>query len=177
MCILEVSKRREVVRTYLPSVTKKCTVMLSNSKPLVEGKDIAFTIQPQVGSTRAQAILSSLVNRFYLLDANSIQCQTPIQSQTSSGYVYVIHFAGKLAGRARHYIGFSEQLDRRLFVHRSGKGAKILNACNLQSISYGVVVVFENATRKFERFLKNRKKMAPHLSCFCPACLNELTLF
>jgi len=152
--------------------------MLSNSKPLVEGKDIAFTIQPQVGSTRAQAILSSLVNRFYLLDANSIQCQTPIQSQTSAGYVYVIHFAGKLAGRARHYIGFSEQLDRRLFVHRSGKGAKILNACNLQSISYGVVVVFENATelvitRKFERFLKNRKKTR----CFCPACLSELTLF
>lgn len=141
--------------------------MLSNSKPLVEGKDIAFTIQPQVGSTRAQAILSSLVHRFCLQDASGGK------TLACPGYVYVIHFTGKLAGRAQHYIGFSEQLDRRLFVHRSGRGARILNACNLQSISYGVVVVFENVTRSFERYLKDRKKTR----CFCPACLSELTLF
>ena len=67
-----------------PFGNQKSTVMLSNSIPLVKGKDIAFTIQPQVGSTRAQAILSSLVNRFCLQDASDSK------TLACPGYVYQI---------------------------------------------------------------------------------------
>ena len=45
------------------------------------------------------------------------------------GTVYLIHFDEKLA-HAQHYIGWATDLEKREKEHRSGKGARIINALN-----------------------------------------------
>lgn len=81
--------------------------------------------------------------------------------------IYLIHLDKPLA-HARHYIGMvasNEHLERRLREHRTGRGAKILDACNRQGISYRVVRTM-NGGRPMERRLKSRKN-GPKL---CPVC-------
>jgi predicted GIY-YIG superfamily endonuclease len=80
--------------------------------------------------------------------------------------VYLIHFDKKYK-HAQHYIGFVENdLVKRMKLHRSGNGAKLLSALNAQGITYDVVRTWNDADRNFERSLKNRKKS----SCLCPVC-------
>ena len=80
--------------------------------------------------------------------------------------VYLIHFQTKLH-HAQHYIGFVDgDLMRRLELHKSNRGAKLLAAINRQGIEWNVVRVWRGGDRNFERKLKNYKKAR----CFCPVC-------
>lgn len=81
--------------------------------------------------------------------------------------VYVIHFERPLH-HARHYVGLvasRERLGCRLQEHRSGRGAKILDACNRARIPYRVVRTL-NGGRLRERKVKNCKNTPK----YCPAC-------
>lgn len=85
--------------------------------------------------------------------------------------IYLIHFDKPLA-HARHYIGMvasHEHLERRMHQHRTGRGAKLLDACNRAGIPYRVVRTM-NGGRLRERRLKNRKN-GPKL---CPICNPDL---
>lgn len=68
-----------------------------------------------------------------------------------------------------HYIGWvkhGKNLERRLQEHRSGRGAKILQAANALGISWEVVRTWEGANEGDERRIKNRKETP----MFCPIC-------
>lgn len=81
--------------------------------------------------------------------------------------LYLIHFERKLA-HAQHYLGSvmdHNHLDKRLREHRTGRGAKLLDALNKRGIPYRVVRTM-NGGRIKERRLKNRKN-GPRL---CPIC-------
>lgn len=78
--------------------------------------------------------------------------------------VYLIHFQTAYKG-ARHYIGSTKDLTKRVEHHRAGTGAKLLKAINLAGIDWEVVRTWAGG-RQEERALKNRKK-ASH---FCPVC-------
>lgn len=84
--------------------------------------------------------------------------------------VYVIHFETPLS-HAQHYIGYCRKgrLRERLNEHRTGKGARILQACNEAGINYWVSDLIPGGTRKLERKMKNYKKG----SRFCPVCQNH----
>jgi len=85
--------------------------------------------------------------------------------------VYLIHFNQPIGnknnprGQAQHYIGYTDDVPRRLAEHQSGQGAAILRACNEQAIPYSVVRTWDG-DRKLERQLKNKKKAR----AFCPVC-------
>jgi predicted GIY-YIG superfamily endonuclease len=80
--------------------------------------------------------------------------------------VYLIHFSQKLS-HAQHYLGFVDgNLKRRIRLHKSGRGAKLLAAVNLNGIDWQVVRVWPEGDRELERKLKNYKKAR----CFCPVC-------
>ncbi len=81
------------------------------------------------------------------------------------GMVYLIHFHRKL-NRAGHYIGYTDNLEKRLLCHKSGNGSKLMKAVVVAGISWEVVRVWENVDRHFERRLKNQKN-SPKL---CPIC-------
>ena len=81
------------------------------------------------------------------------------------GIVYLIHFDEPYY-HARHYLGYTDDLDRRLQQHAEGNGSKLMRAIDRASISWRVARVWRGKDRKFERLLKNRKKSR----LLCPIC-------
>ena len=79
--------------------------------------------------------------------------------------LYLIHFEQKYE-HARHYLGLSNDLKRRLEEHRSGQGNPLLKAVTEAGIPWQVVRTWKDADRMQERQLKNRHN-APRL---CPIC-------
>ena len=82
--------------------------------------------------------------------------------------VYLIHFETKLH-HAGHYVGYARKVGKRIALHRSGRGARILRALRECGIRWRVVRVWPAGTRILERSIKN-KKNAP---CFCPICSRQ----
>jgi len=83
--------------------------------------------------------------------------------------VYLIHF-DKPFGHAQHYIGYTDNLKRRMHDHELGtRGAKLLKAVREAGINFRVVRTWPDGDRTFERKLHNWKKS----SCLCPVCRAE----
>jgi predicted GIY-YIG superfamily endonuclease len=83
---------------------------------------------------------------------------------------YLIHLDQRLGtshpqGGARHYLGQTVDLDRRLAQHRDGTGARILAAAVERGIGFDVVRTWPGG-RETERSLK-RLHNSPKL---CPRC-------
>lgn len=79
--------------------------------------------------------------------------------------VYLLHFDQPLA-HARHYIGYADDVDRRVEEHRSGRGARLTTVIREAGIGFVLARVWKQGDRTFERLLKRRKN-APRL---CPVC-------
>lgn len=83
--------------------------------------------------------------------------------------VYLIHF-DKPYGHARHYIGYTEDLEKRVHEHEcTNNGARLLQVVKAAGIKFNVVRTWEG-DRKLERKLKNRKNS----KCLCPVCRGEV---
>lgn len=81
-----------------------------------------------------------------------------------TGTVYLIHFDRSFS-HARHYIGWTRNLEGRLWYHRNGAGSRLLAAVNRAGIGWHVVRTWEG-TGNFERKLHRRKNSAK----LCPVC-------
>ena len=84
--------------------------------------------------------------------------QTPIPRGTSSRTGQAL--------QAGHYLGYADDLDRRLEAHRSGNGARLMEVIAERGIPFVVARVWPQADRSFERRLKNQK----HSPRLCPIC-------
>lgn len=85
--------------------------------------------------------------------------------------VYLIHFDTPYK-HACHYIGYSQTpacFERRIEHHRSGCGARIMQAVTNAGIGWSVVRVWEEGDRTLERKLKNRKNSKQ----LCPICTQK----
>jgi hypothetical protein len=83
---------------------------------------------------------------------------------------YLVHLDQALGsshprGRARHYVGTTQNLAARLATHREGKGARMLAAAVERGISFDVVRTWPGG-RETEKQIKAQRN-APRL---CPAC-------
>lgn len=89
----------------------------------------------------------------------------------SVGTVYLIHFERPIGdlenprGQARHYLGYTEDLEGRLQAHRSGNGARLMEVVSEMDIEWTVARTWPG-DRALERRLKNRHN-SPKL---CPIC-------
>jgi predicted GIY-YIG superfamily endonuclease len=81
------------------------------------------------------------------------------------GIVYLLHLHAPL-GHARHYIGWSSSLDRRLAHHLAGSGARMLAIARQRGITWELARTWPGSTRKREAQLK-RKGGASRM---CPLC-------
>ena len=63
----------------------------------------------------------------------------------------------------RHYVGYADDIARRIQTHRAGQGSPLLAAATAAGIGWQVVQVWPGADRRFERKLHNR-----HGSRLCP---------
>lgn len=82
------------------------------------------------------------------------------------GTVYLLHFADRGPGGARHYLGWTTDIDGRLDAHRAGRGARLTCALRRLGISFSLVWTDKGRTRTDERRLKRRKNHAR----LCPLC-------
>jgi predicted GIY-YIG superfamily endonuclease len=83
------------------------------------------------------------------------------------GTVYLIHFDQPLH-HARHYLGYTDNLDERIARHKRGEGARLLQVLLARGIEWEVVRTWEG-DRDLERKLKRRK----HSDRLCPVCRKE----
>lgn len=88
--------------------------------------------------------------------------------------VYLLHFDRLIAPglhTARHYLGWAEDLDRRIAEHEAGTGARLCQVAKERGISFEVVRTWEGS-RQLERQLKERHE-GPRL---CPICRDRARL-
>jgi len=88
----------------------------------------------------------------------------------SPGQVYLIHLDQPFR-HARHYLGWTLNLERRIAQHRAGTGAKLLRAVNRHGIRWEVVRIWPGGP-DLEHTLKARKN-SPRL---CPVCVQAAVL-
>ena len=81
---------------------------------------------------------------------------------------YLLHFERPYK-HARHYLGFAEDLERRLELHRAGRGARLVEVVVAAGIGFRLVRTWEG-DRTLERILKNRHNAPARL---CPLCRAE----
>lgn len=84
--------------------------------------------------------------------------------------VYLIHFDEPYY-HARHYLGYSADLEGRIRSHRLSRGAKLLRAVNAAGIGWQVVRVWEGGY-DLEQMLKAWHN-APRL---CPICQQQAVI-
>lgn len=84
---------------------------------------------------------------------------------TVPGTVYLIHFV-KPYEHAKHYLGWTTDLARRIAEHRAGQGSRLLAVVNAAGIDWDVARIWEDEDRNFERRLKRRGGLARE----CPTC-------
>lgn len=83
--------------------------------------------------------------------------------------VYLIHFSPGYK-HALHYLGWAEDIDRRLAEHRCGVGARLTQVAVDAGCRLILARVWEDGDRRLERKLKNWHN-APAL---CPICNGAL---
>ncbi len=81
--------------------------------------------------------------------------------------IYLLHFS-EAYKHARHYLGFTDDLDARLQAHASGQGARLMEVITDAGIAWQVARTW-SGNRRLERQLKNRK----HAALLCPVCAGE----
>jgi predicted GIY-YIG superfamily endonuclease len=79
--------------------------------------------------------------------------------------VYLLHFSSGLK-HAHHYIGWSNDIDKRIQHHRDGSGARICAVAVAAGIELIKARVWEGKERDFERQLKRYHKS----TLLCPIC-------
>jgi predicted GIY-YIG superfamily endonuclease len=84
---------------------------------------------------------------------------------THAGIVYLIHF-DRPYKHARHYLGWTQQLDERLELHRTGRGARLMAVVTAEGITWQLARTWQPAFRRRERQIKTQGG----LSRCCPLC-------
>lgn len=101
-----------------------------------------------------------------------------MKKRKGKGLVYLIHFAAPVGlpltkptytAHARHYIGWTLDVAKRVEQHNAGNGAKILKRAKELGIAFEVVRTWAG-DRNRERQLK-RQKNAPR---YCPICQHQI---
>lgn len=87
------------------------------------------------------------------------------------GTVYLLHFERPIGdldnprGQARHYLGYTEDLEARLQAHRSGNGARLMEVVSELGIGWTLARTWQG-----ERDVGRRLKRQHNSPRFCPIC-------
>lgn len=88
--------------------------------------------------------------------------------------VYLLHFGAPVGnpenkhGQAQHYLGSTDNLDRRLDEHLSGKGSPLVKAAVDQGIPVKVARTWRG--HRADRLLERQLKSQHHNERLCPDC-------
>jgi len=82
--------------------------------------------------------------------------------------VYLLHFDRPLH-HAGHYVGFTNNLEKRIETHRHGNGSRLVRAIIKNGNDFVVARTWDDGDRSLERHIKNQKN-GPR---FCPICQSK----
>jgi hypothetical protein len=85
-----------------------------------------------------------------------------------NGIVYLLHLERSYR-HARHYIGFTQNLEQRLADHRAGRGSPLIAAAIADGIEFELAAIWEG-DRYDERRLHRQKNTRTRL---CPICIAQ----
>ena len=88
----------------------------------------------------------------------------PASSASPSGVVYLVHFTQPYR-HARHYTGWTADLESRLAEHQARRGARLLQVINRAGIEWTLARTWQG-TRERERQLKRQGGASRR----CPIC-------
>ncbi|MEJ7810408.1 MAG: hypothetical protein WKG32_08345 [Gemmatimonadaceae bacterium] len=100
--------------------------------------------------------------------AATLAVTSPVGPQ--AGTVYLLHFDRPLA-HAKHYTGWTRDLDARLAQHRAGRGARLVEVVTEAGITFTIARTWKG-TRKLERMLKRHGGQSRN----CPLCSGDAAL-
>lgn len=83
-------------------------------------------------------------------------------------YVYLLHFHEPMH-HAKHYVGITSEIVRRMKEHSSGQGSAITKAFAEKGIGFDLICVWEVENSQAERAVKRVK----NARAMCPKCTNE----
>src|SRR5579862_2870322 len=83
------------------------------------------------------------------------------------GSVYLLHF-DRPYHHARHYVGFTHDIGRRIVRHQNGRGSPLIQAVVEAGIKFKVARVWRNVTVRFERRIHKMQK-----KFLCPLCVGR----
>jgi predicted GIY-YIG superfamily endonuclease len=93
--------------------------------------------------------------------------------------VYLLHFEQEIGNaalahaKARHYLGSTQDLEKRIEEHKSGtSNCSIVRAFRKRGIRFCVAITW-NVGRDFEKYLKKSQKNSLKL---CPICMGLVKL-
>jgi predicted GIY-YIG superfamily endonuclease len=81
------------------------------------------------------------------------------------GVIYLLHFDQPYK-HAKHYLGWTRDLEQRLADHRAGSGARLMAVLAREGIGFTLARLWQPADRRRERQIKNQGG----LSRSCPTC-------
>ena len=87
-----------------------------------------------------------------------------------TGTVYLLHFDAPYR-HARHYVGYTDNLPRRLEEHRKGTGARLMEVIKDAGIGFTVARTWAG-----DRATERRKKRSGSRALLCPLCRAQLAL-
>jgi predicted GIY-YIG superfamily endonuclease len=94
--------------------------------------------------------------------------EDPLADGPELGIIYLLHFEEPYR-HARHYLGWTGDLRRRLALHRKGRsGARLMHAVASAGVPWHCVARWLG-TRDDERAMKRRRELAS----WCPTCRAE----
>lgn len=91
------------------------------------------------------------------------------RSRPSYSYVYLLHFSEPYK-HARHYLGSTCDLEHRLEMHRSGKGARLLEVIRDAGIEFEICRLWRFDTCLEARALERKLKKWHSGQRLCPIC-------
>ena len=88
-----------------------------------------------------------------------------------NGIMYLLHLERSYR-HARHYIGFTQNLEQRLADHRAGRGSPLIAAAVADGIEFELAAIWEgdrHDERRLHRQKNNRARLCPICSAGDPA--------
>ena len=84
----------------------------------------------------------------------------------TAGTVYLLHLDAPGVGHARHYSGWTTDLEARLAEHAAGRGARLLAVARSAGVGWTLARTWPGASRARERQLKRQGGASRR----CPLC-------
>ena len=94
----------------------------------------------------------------------------------ASGTIYLLHFSGRTRDGEQHYLGWTENLERRYTEHRTGCGCRETSKAVAEGLKLTVVQTWAGTPLLEMRLKKWSRKGRKGFAGICPFCAGQSEL-